>query len=40
MLPQEMRTTWSTTQGVAKYSNYRRFGVQTDEKPVLPPAPK
>jgi hypothetical protein len=29
MLPREMQVAWRNTDGVAKYSNYRRFDVQT-----------
>ena len=43
LVPGSMQTTWfdpSTrreVKGLAKYSNYRRFGVSTDTKLQLPP---
>jgi hypothetical protein len=39
LLPQEMRTTWGFVNGQAKYSNYRRFNVQTSD-PELRPTPQ
>jgi hypothetical protein len=36
LLPQEMRTTWTSVTGVAKYSNYRRFNVQTSDSTIKP----
>jgi hypothetical protein len=39
LVPQEMRTTWRNVTGVATYSNYRRFTVQTSA-PVIGPVQK
>ena len=43
-VPREMRTTWTSAAfglvtGVAKYENYRRFDIRTDESIVQTPRP-